>query len=112
MRQVGMLAAAALYALEHNIDRLAEDHKNAKLLATEIAKIQDFQINPEHVETNIVVFDVSNSELTVDQVLEKMKAKDILMVPFGRTLVRAVTNLNVSLENIETTIQVIHELFD
>lgn len=112
MRQVGILAAAALYALEHNVDRLAEDHKNAKLLATEIAKIKGFQINPEHVETNIIVFDVSNSGLIVDEVLENLKSKGILMVPFGHTLVRGVTNLNVSREDIETTIQVIYDLFD
>ena len=70
MRQIGILAAAALYALEHNIDRLAEDHRHAKMLANALAKIKGFQINPDHVETNIVIFDVSNSGLTVDEARE------------------------------------------
>jgi len=112
MRQVGILAAAALYALDNNVKRLAEDHKHAKLLATELAKIKGFRINPEHVETNIVVVDISESGFSVTEVLDKMKARGILLVPFGHTLIRAVTHLDVSQEDIETTIQTIHELFD
>jgi threonine aldolase len=112
MRQVGILAAAALYALENNIERLAEDHNNAKMLATELAKIKGFQINPEHVETNILVFDVSESGFSVAEVLGKLKTKGILMVAFGHTLARAVTHLDVSGEDIETAIRIVHEVFD
>jgi len=112
MRQVGILAAAALYALENNIERLAEDHLHAKKIANALAKIERFQINANHVETNIVVFDVKNSGLTVDEVVEKMAEKGILLVPFGATLVRAVTSLQVTREDIEKTIQIFHELFD
>jgi threonine aldolase len=112
MRQVGILAAAALYALENNVERLAEDHEHAKMLAKELAKIKGFQINPEHAETNILVFDVSESGFSVAEVLDKLRSKGILMVPFGHTLVRAVTHLDVSREDIETTIRVVHELFD
>jgi threonine aldolase len=111
MRQVGILAAAALYVLENNVERLTEDHEHAKMLAKELAKITGFHVNPEHVETNIVVFDVSESGFSVVEVLGKLKAKGILMVPFGHTLARAVTHLDVSREDIETTIQVVHELF-
>jgi threonine aldolase len=111
MRQVGILAAAALYVLENNVERLTEDHEHAKMLAKELAKITGFHVNPEHVETNIVVFDVSESGFSVVEVLSKLKAKGILMVPFGHTLARAVTHLDVSREDIETTIQVVHELF-
>ena len=112
MRQVGILAAAALYALENNVARLADDHKHARILATELAKIKGFQVNPEHIETNIVIFDVSQSGFSVAEVLEKLKAKGILMVQFGHTLARAVTHLNLSRDDIETTIRVVHELFD
>lgn len=112
MRQVGILAAAALYALEHNIDRLTEDHENAKSLARELATIKGFQINPDYVETNIVVFDVAKTGLTAEQVIGRIAAKGILMVPFGPTLVRAVTHLNVSRDDINFAIHVIHELFD
>lgn len=112
MRQVGILAAAALYALENNVERLAEDHQHAKMLANALTKIKGFQIDPDHVETNIVVFDVSNSGLTVDEIVGKMKEKGVLLVPFGATLVRAVTSLQVTREDIEKTTQIFQELFD
>jgi len=112
MRQVGILAAAALYALENNVQRLAEDHYHAKMLATELGKIKGFQVNPELMETNIVVFDVSESGFSVAEVLAKLKTKGILIVPFGRNLARAVTHLDVSREDIEAAIGAIHELFD
>jgi len=112
MRQVGILAAAALYALENNVERLPDDHKHARMLATELAKIKGFDVNPEHIETNIVLFDVSQSGFSVAEVLQKLKAKGILMIQFGQTLVRAITHLDVSREDIESTIRVVHELFD
>ncbi|NOZ63115.1 MAG: low-specificity L-threonine aldolase [Calditrichaeota bacterium] len=112
MRQVGILAAAALYALDHNVERLAEDHANAKKLAGEIAKISNFDVNPEHVETNIVVFDVVNAGLTAEEVVAKMTGKGILLVPFGKTLVRAVTSLAVDSDDIQRALDVLHELFD
>ena len=112
MRQVGILAAAAIFALENNVKRLAEDHEHANMLAIELAKIKGFYVDSEHVETNIVVFDVSQSGFSVDEVLGKLKTKGILMIPFGHTLARAVTHLDVSREDIETTIRVIRESFD
>lgn len=111
MRQVGILAAAALFALENNIDRLADDHAHARMLATALAKIKGFRINPDHVETNIIVFDVSNSGLSANEVIERLKAKRVLMIPFGHTLVRAVTHLNVSEQDIQNAIAAIRELF-
>ncbi len=111
MRQVGVLAAAALYALDHNVQRLAEDHRHAKLLATALAEIPGFRINPDLVETNIVIFDVADSGRTVPEILEQLRAKDILMIPFGPTLIRAVTHLDVTRDDIERTIKTLHELF-
>ena len=111
MRQVGILAAAAIYALDNNVKRLAEDHLHAKMLANALAKIDGFQVNPDHVETNIVVFDVSNSGMSVNQAVEKMEEKGVLLVPFGATLVRAVTSLAVSREDIEKAIEVFSRVF-
>ncbi|MBC8182461.1 low-specificity L-threonine aldolase [candidate division KSB1 bacterium] len=111
MRQVGILAAAAIYALDNNIKRLAEDHLHAKMLANELAKIDGFQVNPEHVETNIVVFDVSNSGFSVNEVVQKMQDNGVLLVPFGATLVRAVTSLAVSREEIEKAIEIFYRVF-
>jgi threonine aldolase len=111
MRQVGILAAAALYALENNVSKLVQDHENAKLLANELTKLKGFQIDPEQVETNIVVFDISKSGYSGAQVVEKLKQRGVLMIPFGATLVRAVTHLDVSREEMRRAIQIIHELF-
>jgi len=111
MRQVGILAAAAIYALDNNVKRLAEDHLHAKMLANALAKMDGFQVNPDHVETNIVVFDVSNSGMSVNQAVEKMEEKGVLLVPFGATLVRAVTSLAVSREDIEKAIEVFSRVF-
>ena len=81
------------------------------MLATELVKIKGFNVNPDHVETNIVVFDVAQSGYSVNEVIQKLKEKGVLMVPFGATLVRAVTSLEVSRQDIENTIRILHELF-
>jgi threonine aldolase len=101
MRQVGILAAAGIYALEHHIERLKEDHKNAKRLATGLKKFEEISINPEHVETNIVIFDVANTGMTAPQVTEAMKREGVLIHAFGKTQIRLVTHLDVSSEDIE-----------
>ena len=111
MRQVGILAAAAIYALDNNVERLADDHLFAKILANELVKIDGFQVNPEHVETNILVFDVSNSRFSVNQVVEKMAEKGVLLVPFGATVVRAVTSLAVTREDIKKAIEIFTQVF-
>jgi len=111
MRQVGILAAAALFALENNVQRLADDHVHAKMLAEAIGQIKGFRINPEFVETNIIVFDVAESGLTVHQVLSKLAERGVLMIGFGETLVRAVTSLEVGRDDIETTKTVLAQLF-
>ncbi len=111
MRQVGILAAAAIYALDHNIERLEQDHLHAKKLVEAISGINGFSINPAHVETNIIVFDVSQSKYSVDQILEMLRQHGVLMVQFGATLIRAVTNLEVSAEDIDRTIEIMQELF-
>lgn len=111
MRQVGILAAAALYSLENNVERLADDHAHAKMLAQAIGGIKGFRINPEHVETNIIVFDVAGSGFTVQQVLDKLAERGILMISFGETLVRAVTSLQVNHDDIEKTKHALSELF-
>lgn len=111
MRQLGILAAAALFALEHNIERLAEDHEHAKMLAMGLAHVAGFHIDPDHVETNIVIFDVARTGRTAAEVIRKFADHGIWLVPFGPTLVRAVTHLNVARADIERTIRVANELF-
>ena len=101
MRQVGYLAAAGLFAIENNIERLKEDHKRAKYLG-EISKTLKFveQILP--VETNIVVL-VLKKEMTVENFLQKMKDKNVLAVAFGPQMVRMVTHLDINDDMINET---------
>lgn len=112
MRQVGFLAAAALYALNHNVDRLEQDHQHAKLLVQALSRVKKFSIDPESVETNIVIFDVSDSGYNSGQVVEIMQKNGLMMIPFGEYLVRAVTHLNVNHQQIERAIGIIRESFE
>jgi threonine aldolase len=105
MRQVGIIAAAGIYALDHHIERLKEDHQNAKRLALGLREIKGISIEPEKVETNIVIFDIAEMGMTAAQVRDEMKKKGVLIHPFGKTLVRLVTHLDVSKDNIEVALK-------
>jgi threonine aldolase len=111
MRQAGILAAAGLYALDHHIDRLAEDHANAKKLAGTLAELPGIGINPAHVETNIVIFDISKTRFSPPQAVEALKKEGVLVVPFGKTLLRAVTHLDVPVKDIEQAVSVFKKIF-
>ena len=95
MRQAGILAAAALYALDHHRERLHEDHTNATLLAQHVSKIKGAQVVPP--ETNIVMIDVNDAS----EVVAKLKERGVLMSQFTPTRVRAVTHLDVDTAAIE-----------
>ncbi len=99
MRQAGVVAAAALWALDHNVERLAEDHENARLLATGLAEIDGVAIDPATVETNIVIFEVADAA----RLVEELAAAGIELRHRGR-LVRAVTHLDVDRAGIERTL--------
>jgi threonine aldolase len=101
MRQAGILAAAGLYALEHHIDRLAEDHANARRLATLLAAIPGVALDPERVATNIVFFDITSRRHSVSEVVAALKQQGLLISPVGRSTCRAVTHLDVSGDDIE-----------
>ena len=103
MRQVGVLAAAALVALEETPARLPEDHANAHRLARGLAELQSIRIDPEKVSTNIVMFDVSETGLTVEEICERLKERGVLASGFG-TSIRMVTHYDVSRDDIETTL--------
>ena len=105
MRQVGIIASAGLYALDHHIERLKEDHLNAKRLALGLKEITSVSIHPEHVETNIVIFDVSQTALTAPQLSEAMKRNSVLIHAFGKTKIRLVTHLDISKEDVETALK-------
>jgi len=105
MRQVGIIAAAGIYALEHHLERLKEDHQNAKRLGVGLKEFKGVSIDPRHVETNIVILDISNAGMTAAQVAEAMKKEGVLIHAFGKTQIRLVTHLDVSAEDIEKTLK-------
>lgn len=105
MRQVGIIAAAGIYALDHNLERLREDHQNAKRLAVGLKEFKGISIDPKHVETNIVIFDVANTGMTAAQVSEAMKKEGVLIHAFGKTQVRLVTHLDVTAEETEKALK-------
>ena len=100
MRQSGFLASAAMYALDYHVERLRDDHANAKRLADIIESTEGLRLT-HPVETNIVVMAVDESVFTADELLASLKGEGVLAVPFGPGLVRMVTHLDVSAEDIE-----------
>jgi threonine aldolase len=99
MRQAGIVAAGALWALEHNVERLAEDHENARLLAEGLAEIDGVSIDPATVETNIVIFEADEAA----RLVEELAAVGIEVRHRG-SLVRAVAHLDVGRSDIERTL--------
>ncbi|NMM48680.1 low-specificity L-threonine aldolase [Marinigracilibium pacificum] len=109
MRQAGIIAAAGLYALKNNIDRLSEDHSRAKQFGSELNSVSYIsEILP--VETNIVIFKVTPS-FTTENVLKAMEQKGILAVPFGPGAIRLVTHLDFTDDQLEYSIKVFKQLF-
>jgi threonine aldolase len=91
MRQVGILAVAGSYALAHNVERLAEDHANARDLAEALGASPGIILDPGRIQTNILVFDVADSASFV----ARCRDRDILLNAFGPRRVRAVTHMDV-----------------
>jgi threonine aldolase len=112
MRQAGVLAAAGIYALEHNIERLAEDHQHAKLLAERISGITGLQLNPQEVETNIHLLrlDPAKARLDAHALMRGMRQHGVLALAQNATTMRLVTHLDVSREQVEEAGRVICEL--
>ncbi len=111
MRQAGILAAAALYALDHNIERLSEDHAKARRFAGELANIRRLGVNLNEVQTNMVIVDVEKTGKSQGEVLELLKSKNVLLTPERATSIRAVMHLDVSMEEVESAAAVFQSLF-
>lgn len=97
MRQAGIIAAAGIFAFDHNVERLAEDHANAKYLEAEIAKILGVRQVNGPVETNILFFNVEATGRTITEVAQRMLAHGVRVAPYAATnVIRAVTHLDVN----------------
>jgi threonine aldolase len=109
MRQAGIIAAPGIVALETMIERLREDHENARLLAEKLSKINGIAINLKNVQTNIVTFDLDPS-INCDSLLLKLKENGILASALDKNRVRLVTHRGIEREHVELTAAVIETL--
>ncbi len=109
MRQVGILAAAGLYALQNNIERLKEDHEKARLLAERINANPNLEIDMQAVQTNILLFHPKN--ISVDESIKLCKEKGLLLSVGKIDLIRAVTHLDVSMEEVKKAADIMDEVF-
>jgi threonine aldolase len=109
LRQAGIVAAAALYALEHNVERLSEDHRNAKQLAELIAGVRGLSVDVDAVETNLVFFDVDPSLGYASQLSAALESRGVRIHDTAAQRLRACTHLDVSRENIPEVGHVIRE---
>ena len=101
MRQAGIVAAAGVYALENNVERLAEDHANARLLADRLAAVPGIVVEPEAVETNIVFFDVKGTGMTAADVYQALLERGVRIGRNAPYRMRAVTHLDVDRAGVE-----------
>jgi threonine aldolase len=109
MRQCGIIAAAGITALEQMIDRLAEDHANARRLAEGIARIRGLSIELSRIQTNIVYFDLVSGELTAEELVTRLNDKGIKVLQVGPTRLRAVTHHGIIAEDIDLALAALGE---
>jgi threonine aldolase len=111
MRQAGIIAAAAIYALTHHRERLVEDHANARRFAEALHGRHGLAIDLATVQTNIVVINIAQTKRSVAAACDALKKAGVLVVPFGATTLRAVTHLDVGAADIDHAITVFHQIF-
>jgi threonine aldolase len=109
MRQAGVLAAAGLVALERMTARLEEDHANAQLLARGVAEIPGVRIDPEKVQTNIVIFDIGDTGVSTADLSARLKARGVLANGINQREMRMVTHKDVSRGDTETALGAVRE---
>ena len=110
MRQTGIIAAPGTIALEHMVNRLAEDHINARRLAEGIDQIPGLSINLEKVQTNILYFDIISDTITMDVFMKRLENKGIKLLATGPSRFRLVTHYGISANDITTTLMCLREI--
>lgn len=109
MRQIGILAAAGLYALQNNFEKLKEDHDKAKYLAKRINANPNLEIDMQAVQTNILLFKPKN--ISVEEGLKRCKEKGLLLSVGKVDLIRAITHLDVTIKDVEKAADIIDKVF-
>lgn len=110
MRQAGVLAAAGIIALTKMVDRLKEDHENAKFLALKLKEI-GYSVNPEDVETNMVILRTDNLKVNAHEFIEELRNSGVLANAVSNTEIRLVTHKDVSRNDIEEALNIFEKLF-
>ncbi len=110
MRQVGILAAAAMYAVENNVQLLSDDHRRARKLAEAVSSLHGFTIDMDSVQTNIVIIDVDAETRTAQHIADALKKKDVLLLAIGPQKLRVVTHLEVTDDGIDRAIGAFQEI--
>jgi threonine aldolase len=111
MRQVGVIAAAGLVALEEGPELLKIDHEHARMLARSLAGKPGIEIDPEKVQTNIVIFDIAGTGKAMPEILDSLRAGGVLALPAGPTRVRFVTHRDLAREDIDRAIEAVDRVF-
>jgi threonine aldolase len=113
MRQAGIIAAAGIYALDHNVDRLEDDHANAKILARRLAEIPTLDLDCHGVETNLILFDVARTGLSGHEFLDRLGARGVRMgISVEPSLIRAVTHLDITRADVEETARIVEAMLN
>ena len=112
MRQAGIIAAAALYALYHNVNRLKDDHRKARYFAEEVNKLNDVEIDMEAVQTNIVIFKLNKDNAGIKKLIADLKGKEILIAEAGNGCLRTVFHMDVSDVQTQKSVEIIKTLLN
>jgi threonine aldolase len=110
MRQIGIFCAAGLYAIEHNLERLTEDHEHARLVARRLAGSPRFVVDADAVRTNILVFGLADGAPDAPTVVARAQERGVLLFAFGPRTIRLVTHLDVSRSQCERAAEVLLEV--
>ena len=110
MRQSGIIAAAGIEALEHMVDRLAEDHENARRLAEGITRIPGLSIELNRIQTNIVYFDMADDRFSAERLVKELTGRAVKILQLGPGRFRAVTHYGISAEDIDLTLSAMSEI--
>lgn len=110
MRQAGVLAAAGIVALNEMVDRLADDHANARKLADGLAEMPGLSIDPSLIKTDIVYFEVIREDLTVQDLIKRLDEQGVRMLPVGPGRIRAVTHYHITSEDIDYALGVFSKM--
>jgi len=112
MRQAGVIAAPGIVALEKMVDRLREDHDNARYLAEGLARVQGIYTDLPSVQTNIVIFDVGSLNMTGSQFVAQLERKGVKALDHGGALVRMVTHRGIEREDVRRALEAVKQIVE